>query len=73
MLAGANASTTATTVQRIGFFLVPGFSIADLSSATEPLLVANRLRRSQLYSWQLISNNDQPVAEIVGLELKTRR
>jgi len=69
LLAGANASATATTVQRIGFFLVPGFSIADLSSATEPLLVMNRVRRSELYSWQLISSNNLPVASDSGFIL----
>ncbi len=55
--------------QRIGFFLVPGFSIADLSSATEPLLVVNRVRRCQLYSWQLISSNNQPVTSDSGFIL----
>lgn len=55
--------------QRIGFFLVPGFSIADLSSATEPLLVVNRVRRRQLYSWQLIGSNNQPVASDSGFIL----
>ena len=64
-----NPSKSAMAVQRIGFFLVPGFSIADLSSAIEPLLVVNRIRRKQLYNWQLISVNDQPVASDSGFIL----
>ena len=55
--------------QRIGFFLVPGFSIADLSSATEPLLVLNRIRRAELYSWRLIGSNHLPVASDSGFIL----
>ena len=55
--------------QRIGFFLVPGFSIADLGSATEPLLVANRVRGIQLYRWHLISCDGRPVASDSGFFL----
>ncbi|MFP3480561.1 GlxA family transcriptional regulator, partial [Burkholderia sp. SIMBA_057] len=39
--------------QRIGFFLVPNFSMMALSSATEPLRAANRMSGKPLYSWHL--------------------
>src|SRR3954454_20220220 len=41
--------------QRIGFFLVPNFSMMALSSASEPLRAANRMSGKPLYSWHLIS------------------
>ncbi len=64
-----NAGTTAMAAQRIGFFLVPGFSIADLGSAIEPLLVANGVRGIQLYRWHLISCDGRPVASDSGFFL----
>ncbi len=41
--------------QRIGFLLVPGFSLSALSGATEPLRIANRVDQEELYRCDLIS------------------
>lgn len=56
--------------QRIGVYLVPGFSIAALSSTTEPLRAANRVCRRQLYSWHLISVDGRPASSNGGFMLR---
>lgn len=56
-------------VQRIGFFLVPGFSMTALSCATEPLRFANRIHRRELYSWHLISRDGQLATSNNGFTL----
>ncbi|MDX1655656.1 MAG: AraC family transcriptional regulator, partial [Candidatus Competibacteraceae bacterium] len=48
-------------IKRIGFLLVPDFSMLPFSAAVEPLRVANRLTRCPLYEWQLYSVDGQPV------------
>ena len=48
-------------LQKIGFFLVPGFSFIAFSSAVEPLRLANRVANSQLYGWSCYSRDGQPV------------
>ncbi len=55
--------------ERIGFLLVPDFSMIGLFSAVEPLRVANRAAGRDLYSWHLFSENGDPVAASNGLTL----
>lgn len=55
--------------QRMGFFLVPHFSMMALSSATEPLRAANRISGRPLYSWHLISADGEPVSSSSGFAL----
>lgn len=55
--------------QRIGFFLVPNFSMMALSSATEPLRAANRMSGKALYSWHLISADGETVSSSSGFSL----
>jgi len=55
--------------QRMGFFLVPHFSMMALSSATEPLRAANRVAGKPLYSWHLISADGEPVSSSSGFAL----
>lgn len=55
--------------QRMGFFLVPHFSMMALSSATEPLRAANRVASKPLYSWHLISADGEPVSSSSGFAL----
>ncbi|WP_432262459.1 GlxA family transcriptional regulator [Cupriavidus sp. TMH.W2] len=57
------------TTQRMGFFLVPHFSMMALSSATEPLRAANRISGKPLYSWHLISADGEPVSSSSGFSL----
>jgi transcriptional regulator GlxA family with amidase domain len=66
---GAPARQSAHT-QRIGFFLVPNFSMMALSSATEPLRAANRISGKPLYSWHLISADGEPVSSSSGFSLQ---
>jgi transcriptional regulator GlxA family with amidase domain len=55
--------------QRVGFFLVPGFSMMALSAATEPLRAANRVSGRQVYSWPLLSADGQEVSSSSGFRL----
>ncbi len=56
--------------ERIGFFLVPNFSMMALSSASEPLRAANRVSGKPLYSWHLISADGEPVSSSSGFSLQ---
>jgi transcriptional regulator GlxA family with amidase domain len=56
--------------QRIGFFLVPQFSMIAFTAAVEPLRLANRLSDKALYKWILISADGEPVQASNGIELK---
>ena len=42
------------TTQRVGFLLMDQFTLVSLSSAIDPLRVANSLSDSELYRWCLI-------------------
>ncbi|WP_322061096.1 GlxA family transcriptional regulator [Paraburkholderia sp. J63] len=57
------------STQRMGFFLVPHFSMMALSSVTEPLRAANRMSGRPLYSWHLISVDGEPVSSSSGFSL----
>src|SRR5215468_6796543 len=48
--------------QRIGFVLIPNFSMIAFTSAIEPLRLANRAAGRELYSWRLLSGDGKPVA-----------
>lgn len=45
----------------IGFLLAPRFSLMAFVCAVEPLRVANRLARRELYRWETISSDGAPV------------
>ncbi len=51
----------ANHVQEIGFLLVPKFSLMALSSAVDPLRMANTLAERRLFKWTLISKDGLPV------------
>ncbi|WP_419902254.1 GlxA family transcriptional regulator [Kiloniella sp.] len=55
--------------QRIVFFLVPKFSLIAFTSALEPLRLANRESSKKLYSWDLVSADDQPVISSCGIPI----
>lgn len=48
---------TTPKTQRIGFFLMPNFSMIAFTSCIEPLRIANRVSRQPLYSWKTFSLN----------------
>ena len=53
---------------RVGYLLLPRFSLMAFASAFEPLRVANRMADKELYQWRLISTDGEPVACSGGLE-----
>ncbi|MFQ5775380.1 MAG: GlxA family transcriptional regulator [Kiloniellaceae bacterium] len=57
------------TPERIGFLLVPQFSMIGFFSAVEPLRVANRLSGRELYRWRVFSVDGRPVAASNGMTL----
>jgi len=54
--------------QEIGFLLLDRFSMMALSSALEPLRMANTISDRRLYDWTLISRDGGPVLASNGLE-----
>jgi AraC family transcriptional regulator, glycine betaine-responsive activator len=66
---GAEAGIQTELPKKIGFFLVPSFSMMALSAATEPLRAANRITGRPLYSWHLLSADGEAVASSSGFTL----
>ncbi|CAI8342909.1 MAG: AraC family transcriptional regulator [SAR116 cluster bacterium MED-G04] len=54
---------------RVGFLLVPNFSMLAFSSAIEPLRSANRMSEKQLFEWILSSSDGMPVMASNGVEV----
>jgi AraC family transcriptional regulator, glycine betaine-responsive activator len=53
--------------QSVALILVPEFTMMPVTSAIEPLRLANRLADKQLYKWTLHSIDGQPVAASSGI------
>ncbi len=58
---------TAQRLRRIGFLLVPEFTLIAFTSAVEPLRMANRVAGRRLYEWQMLSVDGGPVHASNGL------
>ena len=54
---------------RIGFFLLPNFSMMAFASAIEPLRSANRLTEQNLFDWVIASENEQYTMASNGVEV----
>jgi transcriptional regulator GlxA family with amidase domain len=54
---------------RFGFLLINDFTLISLSSAVEPLRMANRICREDHYTWRIISASGEPVAASNGLQI----
>ncbi|MFK8083611.1 MAG: GlxA family transcriptional regulator [Granulosicoccus sp.] len=54
---------------RIGFYLVPQFTMIAFSSVIEVLRMANQLSGQTLYSWTLSSSDGQPVVCSNGISI----
>jgi transcriptional regulator GlxA family with amidase domain len=65
----ANGRSLAGKRKKIGFFLVPRFSMIALISAIEPLRLANRIRGEILYAWEMFSVDGNPVMASNGIEV----
>ncbi len=61
------ASRPPAETERIGFLLIPQFSMMAFMSATEPLRVANRLAGEALYAWTVVSPDGEAVVSSSGL------
>ncbi len=55
--------------QRFGFFLLPNFSLIALSSAVDPLRLANMALKRQAYTFVTIGYDDKPVTSSDGITL----
>ena len=53
--------------ERVGFLIVPQFSMMAFFSAVEPLRIANRLSGRELYSWHIFSCDGAPVEASNGM------
>jgi len=49
-------------IQRIGFMLVPNFSLIAFSAAFDALRMANRMREQKVYDWQVFTYDGQPIS-----------
>lgn len=57
----------AAHIRRIGFLLIPEFTLIAFTSALEPLRMANRLSGRRLYEWTMVSVDGAPVHASNGL------
>ena len=58
-----------SSLSKIGFLLLPNFSMIALTNAVEPLRMANQLSRKKLYQWTMLSADGEPVSASNGLSL----
>ncbi len=58
---------------RIGFLLINDFTLISLSSAVEPLRMANRICREDHYAWRTLSASGDPVSASNGLQISVDR
>lgn len=56
-------------LSRIGFLLVPNYSMIAFSAAVEPLRMANRLNDRTLYDWTLLTLDGEPVPASNGMRV----
>jgi AraC family transcriptional regulator, glycine betaine-responsive activator len=60
-------SKSQSTPQRVALVLVPEFTMMPVTSAIEPLRLANRLAERTLYAWSLHSLDGKPVTASNGI------
>jgi transcriptional regulator GlxA family with amidase domain len=61
------AAASRETPERIGFLIVPQFSMMAFFSAVEPLRIANRLSGRELYGWRIFSPDGGPIEASNGM------
>lgn len=67
------AENVAGPPERIGFLLVPQFSMMAFVSAVEPLRAANRLAERALYEWEIVTADGQAATASNGMSLVADR
>lgn len=55
--------------ERIGFLVIPDFSMIAFTAAIEPLRLANRTSGRQLYAWRIMSHDGTPVSASNGVSI----
>jgi len=55
--------------KRVGFLLMDQFTLISLSSAIDPLRVANLLSDTALYSWHLIGSGERDQVSSDGIRV----
>jgi transcriptional regulator GlxA family with amidase domain len=69
--AKTQASEPTAPVRRIGFLLIPGFSMMSYACAVEPLRAANTLSGRELYRVEYVSLTDEPPISSSGAIVKS--
>lgn len=64
-----NATQAPGLPRRFGFLLVTDFTLISMSSAVEPLRMANRLSKEKIFSWKVLSEDGGPVCASDGLSV----
>lgn len=59
----------AINTQHVAILVLPGSSMMTCAAVIDPLRAANRLSRSPLFTWEIISINPDPIMLTCGLEL----
>ncbi len=62
-----NSTSNSELPTRFGFLLLNNFTLISLSSAVEPLRMANRMCRKDYYAWRTISESGEAVSASDGL------
>ncbi|WP_203140953.1 choline metabolism transcriptional regulator GbdR [Marinobacter mangrovi] len=65
----SNEKTVGSEPYRVGFLLLNNFTLVALASAIEPLRMANQLTSTELYTWQLLSQDGEPVKASDGISI----
>lgn len=60
---------TKSSPEKIGFLLLPNFSMIAFTASIEPLRSANRMSRKTLYEWQTLSLDGLPVMASNGVTI----
>jgi transcriptional regulator GlxA family with amidase domain len=55
--------------ERFAFVLIPNFSLIAFASAIEPLRLANRHTGRELYRWQVVSKDGEPMRASNGVQV----
>ena len=63
------SSKSAGTI-KVGFLMVPNFSMIAFSAAIEPLRVANRMSGEALFEWVIASPTDDPISASNGVRVE---
>lgn len=63
------SKAASTLPTRFGFLLINDFTLISMSSAVEPLRMANRIAKKEVYRWRTISQTGEAVAASDGLSI----